>query len=229
MRTLTLEQINELENKEPIPRFVGTITKVWDQKTGDGQYGVWCLQNLTVQQGETEMVVTWTGEDPFDAGSEGYTYSFECTTDKHEKLVGVMRDIRTSKGKTYKGIKVDNRSKIKREASEEPANKAEQGKTDWPEAEQPPLIEPQSPVHAQNGHEGVTATRKHLMQSANLLVLCIRAAEKAVAPHQPVVAQTSEQFQSDVAKLFIEASSRRTTDGVHWWSYIDLMPEVPIQ
>ncbi|HZZ98530.1 MAG TPA: hypothetical protein VFG51_01225 [Candidatus Saccharimonadia bacterium] len=81
---------------------------------------------------------------------------------------------------------------------------------------------------AQNS-DGVQETREHLMRSANLLVLCIRAVEKAVAPHQPVVAQTSEQFQSDVAKLFIEASSRRTSDGVNWWSYIDRMPTNPIR
>lgn len=77
--------------------------------------------------------------------------------------------------------------------------------------------------------DDINETRRHLMKSANLLVLCIAAVEKAVAPHQPVVAQTSEQFQSDVAKLFIEASSRRTTDGVHWWSYIDKMPTHPIK
>ena len=77
--------------------------------------------------------------------------------------------------------------------------------------------------------DGVNETRKHLMQAANLLVLCIRATNAAVAPHQPVIAQTSEQFQSDVAKLFIEASSRRTSDGVNWWSYIDRMPTTPLE
>ncbi len=92
----------------------------------------------------------------------------------------------------------------------------------------PPQTNVKPPVARCNGGDGVTETRKHLMKSANLLVLCIRATEKAVAPHQPVVAQTSEQFQSDVAKLFIEASSRRTTDGVNWWSYIDRMPDTPL-
>ncbi len=92
-----------------------------------------------------------------------------------------------------------------------------------------PGNEPQAPPARLIRVDGVTATRKHLMQSANLLVLCIRATEKAVAPYQPVVAQTSEQFQSDVAKLFIEASSRRTSDGINWWSYIDKMPTYPIK
>lgn len=77
--------------------------------------------------------------------------------------------------------------------------------------------------------DGVEATRKHLMRAANLLVLCIRATEKAIVPHQPVSAQNREQFQSDVAKLFIEASSRRTDDGVTWWSYVDRMPDHPIK
>ncbi len=100
---------------------------------------------------------------------------------------------------------------------------------DWTDAQKGAQNAPQSPVRPPVADDGVTDARKHLMQSANLLVLCIRATEKAVAPHQPVVAQTSEQFQSDVAKLFIEASSRRTTDGVNWWSYIDKMPEHPIR
>ncbi len=100
---------------------------------------------------------------------------------------------------------------------------------DWTDAQRGAQNAPQSPPARLSGEDGVTATRKHLMQSANLLVLCIRATEKAIAPHQPVVAQTSEQFQSDVAKLFIEASSRRTTDGVNWWSYIDKMPTHPIR
>jgi hypothetical protein len=87
--------------------------------------------------------------------------------------------------------------------------------------------EPQSPPHAQQGEDGVTATRKHLMQTSNLMVLCIKAADY-VALQLPEVAHTSEQFAGILGQLFKEAYSRRTTDGVNWWSYSDLMPDKPL-
>ncbi len=92
----------------------------------------------------------------------------------------------------------------------------------------PPEIKRQSPPHTQQGEDGVVATRKHLMQSANLLVLCINAADKAVAPHVPNIAQTQEFFLATVGKLYIEASGRRSDDNVSWWSYIDKMSTTPL-
>lgn len=95
-------------------------------------------------------------------------------------------------------------------------------------------VQPSSP--SQNAPEsppahlnGVDETRAHIMKSANLYVLCVNAVNKYVAAHLPEVAQTSEQFQAAVGTLFIEASSRRTSDGIVWWSYVDKMPERPIE
>ncbi len=98
---------------------------------------------------------------------------------------------------------------------------------DWPETERSIGNEPESSVHAQQGEDGVTATRKHLMQTSNLMVLCIKAADY-VALQLPEVAHTSEQFAGILGQLFKEAYSRRTTDGVNWWSYSDLMPDKPL-
>ncbi len=91
----------------------------------------------------------------------------------------------------------------------------------------PPTIEPQSPPHDQQGEDGVTEARKHLMQTSNLMVLCIKAADY-VALQLPEVAHTSEQFAGILGQLFKESYSRRTTDGVNWWSYVDKMPTTPL-
>lgn len=80
------------------------------------------------------------------------------------------------------------------------------GSNDNPEPAEWRTIAPQSPPHAQQGEDGVTEARKHLMQSCNLLNLCIAAVNKAIAPNVPEIAQTSEFFQAQVATLFIEAS-----------------------
>ena len=68
--------------------------------------------------------------------------------------------------------------------------------------------------------DGVTQARQHLMRSANLLVLCVDAVNKAVAPHVPVIAQTEAFFQAQVASLFIEASRA---------GYVMKMPSRPIK
>ncbi len=89
-------------------------------------------------------------------------------------------------------------------------------------------IEPQSPPRAQQGEDGVTEARKHLMRCCNLYNLCIAAVDKAIAPNLPEIARTSEQFQATLASLWIEASSRRSTDGVTWWSWVDRMSDKPL-
>lgn len=88
---------------------------------------------------------------------------------------------------------------------------------DWPEA---PENHAQSPPPRSNGNGGVSEARKHLMQSVNLLNLCIDAVNKAIAPNVPEIAQTSEFFQAQVATLFIEASRA---------GFVDKMPNTPIK
>ncbi len=97
---------------------------------------------------------------------------------------------------------------------------------DWPEAT---ATAPQSPPHAQQGEDGVMRARKHLCQVANLYALCVRCANsKMIADEIPEPHRTNEQFQSTLASIWIESSGRRSTDGVTWWSYIDLMPDKPL-
>ncbi len=94
---------------------------------------------------------------------------------------------------------------------------------------EPIPIAPQSPPHAQQGEDGVMATRKHLMQVANLYALCVRCANsRVIADEIPDAHKTNEQFQSTLASIWIEASGRRSTNGVDWWSFIDRMPTTPL-
>jgi hypothetical protein len=86
----------------------------------------------------------------------------------------------------------------------------------------------QSASDTENNGDGLTDTRRHLMQVANLYSLCVKAVDAAIAPNVPAALQTSEWLQAAVASLFIESSGRRTTDGVHWWSYVDKMPSHPL-
>jgi hypothetical protein len=68
--------------------------------------------------------------------------------------------------------------------------------------------------------DGVKEVKRHLMQSANLYVLCIRAVNLTIAQHMPEIAQTSEQFQAAVSSLFIDATR---------WRLHEKMPDKPME
>jgi hypothetical protein len=101
----------------------------------------------------------------------------------------------------------------------------------WPEEK--PTEKPESDFakakREMTADDGFTETRRHVMRSANLYVLCVKAIEKFCAEQFPEVARTSEMFQAATNTIFIEASSRRTNDGINWWSYVDKMPDHPIK
>jgi hypothetical protein len=85
------------------------------------------------------------------------------------------------------------------------------------EARHNPLPQRHDPPSSSNG---VDEARKHIMQSANLYVLCVAAVNSYVAAHLPEVAQTSEMFQAATGTLFIEASRE---------GYVSKMPTSPIK
>ena len=113
MRELTFQQIGELDHGEIIPSFRAKIKIIYEQKSGEGEYGTWYLQNLIGTDGFDDIVITWTGADEFDGGTKGLVYKFECTEGR-KGLVGIKRDKRRVNGKLYEGIKVNDASKITR-------------------------------------------------------------------------------------------------------------------
>ncbi len=79
---------------------------------------------------------------------------------------------------------------------------------------------------------GVNETRRHLMQSANLYCLVLDAVEKVIEVHAKKTwpeGLGGEMFRTTVSTLFIEASHKRTDNGVDWWSYVNKMPDKPIK
>jgi len=114
MKQLTFEEINDLENGQQIPAMQGTVKKVFDQKTGVGDYGPWHLQNLILRDDHAnELQITWACSDPWDTQDEGKHLLIESGHDKKDQLVGIKREIRNKNGKRYESVKVDDRAKVK--------------------------------------------------------------------------------------------------------------------
>ena len=260
MRTIPISELRNLESGEIIPAFEGTVTKVYEQKHGPGEYGEWYLQNMIVEDGDAKVQVTWSGEDDM-SNMEGKRFIFESSQTKHG-LQGCKWDVRTSNGKRYEGVKLTGSCKIKKldaigefehggERQTGEANPA--ARRDDPPTQnlvRPPDPETEkawttsriiplrgtstaAPTVQPTGaapDESVMMAKRHIMQAANLMLLAMESAryvavewDKRYGCELP-----NEHFQALCHSFFIEASSRRTTDGVYWWSYIDKMPEKPI-
>jgi hypothetical protein len=220
MKLMSFPEINDLENGQQIPSFQGTIKKVFDPKTGVGDYGPWSLQSLILtDEHANEIKVTWAVEDVWDASTEGKRFLFESGYDKKDQLVGLKKEIRNKNGNKYESVKVDDRAKVKVLNGETSRNEKPISGEPSQDLGYDPAEFQESSVHAPNGNGGVTDARKHLCQAANLYNLCVACVDTMIAPGMPPIAQTSEQFQAAVGTLFIEASRA---------GYVQKMPEKPL-
>ena len=92
MKLLSFSEINDLENGQQISSFHGTLKKVFEQKTGVGEYGSWHLQSVILQDDHAnELTVTWTCEDAWTPKDEGKQLLFQSGFDKKDQMVGLKR------------------------------------------------------------------------------------------------------------------------------------------
>ena len=112
MRLATFAEIRELAHDFIVPSFVARIEKVYEQKSGEGQYGTWFLQNVVLSDGHDKLTMTWTGADAFDRGCIGDTMLFQSTQNRKGNWVGIKRDIRHVGDNVYEGVKVTEAAKI---------------------------------------------------------------------------------------------------------------------
>jgi hypothetical protein len=233
MKILTFAEINDLENGSPIPSLTGKVERMFDQRTGEGQYGIWWLQSFTlIDEHANEITCTWTGEDTVNE-LQGKTILIESTFNKKEQLVGIKKEIKNKNGKRYESVKLDDRCKISRytfTGTFQPVNGGDATSKPTPESltsSAAPTSHPESAALT----DGVTEAKRHLVQSANLYNLCVDAVRTMVESHAAHFwpdGLGGEMFRTAVSSLYIESSSRRCTDGVTWWSYLEKMPTKPL-
>lgn len=62
MRLVTIGELPTLENKEGVPSIQGTLTKVYERKTGESDRGPWSVQNGLLQDSTGEIKVLFTNQ-----------------------------------------------------------------------------------------------------------------------------------------------------------------------
>ncbi len=230
MITTKIDEIEDLADGVPVLVVEGSVKYASDVKQGTTGKTDWSRQFFVLTSGTAEVGCTLWDADG-NAMKKGESVRIENTQDKKGHWTGITKGSYSKEGKLNHTLEIRaEKVKITNPNGQDAGTTMQQGDMSGHEHRgghgelQANSVPPQSPPHAQQGEDGVNDTRKHLMQSSNLYVLCIKAVNNVIAGNLPEVAQTSEQFQAAVSTLFIEASSRRTSDGVNWWSYVDRMP-----
>jgi hypothetical protein len=111
MRKVKVSEVDNLEHGDVIHEITGRLAKVWDYKTGEGQHGPYSYQNATLEDRGAKVTLTFSNMDDM-IDSEGQTLTFRSSESKQYGWKGVSYQVAEKGGKTYKGIKVTNMSKI---------------------------------------------------------------------------------------------------------------------
>ncbi len=231
MKTTKIDEIEDLADGVPVLVVEGEVTYASEIKSGTTGKTDWSRQFFVLTSGTAEVGCTlWDAEG--NAMKKGESVRIENTQDKKGHWTGITKGSYSKEGKLNHTLEIRaEKVKITNPNGKDARATMQQGDEQSLESQRtnPPNAS-QSSVHAQQGEDGVTATRKHLMQVANLYALCVRCANShVIADEIPDAHKTNEQFQSTLASIWIEASSRRSTNGVDWWSFIDRMPETPLK
>lgn len=216
MKTTPIDELEDLADGVPVLAVEGTVKFAQELKRGKSAAGHdWTKQFFVLASDNAEIACSmWDAE-----GSElakGETVHIENTQNKKGAWTGITKGSYSKDGVRKHTLEIRaNQIKITQ------SNKTPMHDTSTQEAEEQLNRRLPNPDHAKadtvggmfrasvakaNGGDGVTEARKHIMQSANLYVLCVAAVESYCAGHFPQIAQTSEMFQAATGTLFIEAS-----------------------
>lgn len=223
MNPVPLSDIANMADNLPVMKVEGTVKYASEITRGTSPKGSdWSRQFFVLTDGKTEVGCTlWDADD--GSVAKGDHVTFTNVQNKKKQWAAITKSSYEKNGQTNHTLEI-------RSGQVKWGNNNEGGDTSCPD--QTTEIRPagSNPApNVQSAGAGVNEARQHIMRAANLHVLCVNAVNSVIAPNVPAIAQTAEFFQAAVASLFIEASSRRTTDGINWWSYVDRMPASPVQ
>jgi hypothetical protein len=239
MKITHINEVLDLEDGQPIIAITGTVKYAGDLEHGVGKSTgkPWNKQFFVLAQNGSEVAATmWDAEG--NEMKKGETVLIENTQNKKGQWSGMVKGSYTNKKRELcHTLEIRaNQVKIKPVIESEPHEPSDYGLDGDPSeygdgAPESPARLPSAPPARPNGEDGVMEAKKHLMQTSNLMFLSMEAARWTFMKYQDThkVDLSDEHFQALCASLFIEASGRRSTDGITWWSYTDRMPSVPLK
>lgn len=194
MTTFTIEQAKGMVGTV-IPRIQAKLTKVYERKTGKGQYGEWSLQNGEIQDDSGVMKILFK-QLPSQEHLQGKTMIFKSMEGKHG-LKGVECKKNEYKGKTTLELHVSNAALI--------VGNGEETITEPVETTRMPQIEPtmasEAPINHDQRKLGIVTAKTRLTQLAGLYDLCWKTLDGMDISDVPL---TNGELKDVATTLFIQ-------------------------
>lgn len=96
-------------DKQQLPGFTVTVTKMFDRKTGEGAYGPWSMQNALTKEG---IMITFCNHEDLYNRMMGKTVEFIPIPGKKGPITPVI-SVSSRGDKTYRGVKVSGNCEFK--------------------------------------------------------------------------------------------------------------------
>ena len=185
-----ISQLLIAPNGYPCTGLEGTVKKIYERSTFNGQKGDGSVQNIIVERGSQGIKVAIWGRDEFPF-SEGTMVSVTPTTQGK----GLTIKDNEYQGKTTKVLNVADKCGIQ-QISEYSDLTEESSSTEGFAPE---------PASSQASSAGDSALPAIIIQQANLMDVCIQGAQIL---RQKYPNMTDEQFQAITSSFFIESNKQ---------------------
>lgn len=102
MKLSTVQEALASEIDEPVLAIRGTLTKLFNPMTGEGQYGEWSLQNGELKDATGSIKVVFDGREQVPGDYRGKVIELRCTKSQKGGWTGVKRIVDKKDKKTPK-------------------------------------------------------------------------------------------------------------------------------
>jgi len=218
VRELTIKEILALDSGEVVPSITGKIAALYDWKSDEGEYGPYSVQSgMLTQDGQPPIRFSAWNFDNLKS-LKGKQVTISANKSEKHGLTGLVAVDNEFRGKVTRELKITGSATIEEtewgDAPRETQNDVKETGTS------PRLSNAATKSDPEDADNGIIEARRHLMQSANLYVLCTHAVDKVIMPELLNSLKTNEIFQAAVSTLYIEASRA---------GLVDKMPSVPVK
>lgn len=211
MRKLTISDALNLGHNEAVPSISGTIEKVYDYKTGEGEFGPWSFQNFQMTDGTGKVKCVLSNRDEITTERyQGQNVFMQCIESKKHGLTGLKMEEKTFKSKEGKEVH-EKVLKITGSADFIVALDTPQAVEDRTKkmADDSCAVRPETTIVQRNG--GLSEAKKSINQHANLYLQCYMTVETMIVPEVKRLTGRdldSAQKQAASSSLFITADRK---------------------
>lgn len=111
MKLSSVQEAIDCNDDDPVLAIRGTLTKLYDPMTGEGQHGDWSIQNGTLKDGTGEIKLFFSNREAVPKNYQGKVIELRCAKGQKGGYSGVKR-ITDKKDKKTPKLEVSDKAEV---------------------------------------------------------------------------------------------------------------------